>query len=480
MLAFEHGFTPTLVSIAAKLNHLGHLFSGVQVLSDEVRRIALSAIVIDRPNRQRENLDDLEELASSIKSKGLFHPVIIDRQYRLVAGERRIEATRSLGETDILCRFVEDLSETERQIIELEENIKRKDLEWKDLVRAIFRIHSLFIELDPEWTQAETAEECNITQGLVSQYLRIAKELDDPRIKDCGSVNEARNILLRREQRAAGDALMELIEVPLPNGLDETLGPLPAAKPQAYPAQPPVIAILPPEETILHADFLQWAPLYAGRKFSFLHVDFPYGIDVFSGPQARGSEPTAGYGDSQRLYENLVTCMCKNLDKLMALSAHMMFWYSDKHRELTRNMFARLAPSLSIHPYPLIWVKSDNAGIASDPKHGPRHIYETALLMTRSSRQIVKVVSDAYVAPTDKILHPSTKPAPMLRHFFSMFVDQTSTVFDPTCGSGASIRAAESLDAKFTLGLEIDEQFVKPARHALAMERLKVRASKVL
>lgn len=456
---------------------------GASMLSDEVRRIALSAIVIDRQGRQRENLDDLEELASSIKARGLFHPIIIDRNYKLVAGERRLEATRSLGETDILCRFVEDLSETERQIIELEENIKRKDLEWKDLVRALARIHTLYVELDEDWTQAETAEACNITQPLVSQYLRIAKELDDPRIKDCGSVNEARNILLRREQRAAGDALMELIETPLPPGLesDPSLAPLPAPQPKSYPPGTPVPPQGPtPDETLLQANFLEWAPQYSGRKFSFLHVDFPYGIDVFSGPQARGAEPTQGYGDSQRLYESLVTCLCKNLDKIMALSAHMMFWYSDKHRELTRNMFARLAPSLSIHPYPLIWVKSDNAGIASDPKHGPRHVYETALLITRSNRQIIKVVSDAYVAPTDKVLHPSTKPAPMLKHFFSMFVDQTSTVFDPTCGSGASIRAAESLDAKFCLGLEIDEQFVKPARHALAMERLKTRASKVL
>lgn len=451
------------------------------MLSDEVRRIALSAIVIDRQGRQRENLDDLEELASSIKARGLFHPIIIDRQYRLIAGERRIEATRSLGETDILCRFVEDLSETERQIIELEENIKRKDLEWKDLVKALSRIHLLYVELDPNWTQAETAESCNITQSLVSQYLRIAKELDDPRIKDCGSVNEARNILLRRDQRAAGDALMELIEVPLAGGNGEDLGPLPAATPKPYvPGEPAALVIPSADETILQADFLEWAPKYTGRKFSFLHVDFPYGIDVFSGPQARGAEPSAGYGDSQRLYESLVTTLCKNLDKIMALSAHMMFWYSDKHRDLTRAMFTRLAPSLSIHPYPLIWVKSDNTGIASDPKHGPRHVYETALLITRSNRQIVKVVSDAYVAPTDKVLHPSTKPAPMLRHFFSMFVDQTSTMFDPTCGSGASIRAAESLDAKFCLGLEIDEQFVKPARHALAMERLKTRASKVL
>jgi predicted RNA methylase len=44
----------------------------------------------------------------------------------------------------------------------------------------------------------------------------------------------------------------------------------------------------------------------------------------------------------------------------------------------------------------------------------------------------------------------------MLRHFFRMFVDEYISMLDLTCGSGTSLRAAESLGAQYVLGLELD------------------------
>ncbi len=460
-------------------------------ISDETRRIALSVIKINREQRQRAELKDIDKLASSIAKNGLIHPIVIDRDWNLIAGERRLMAHMQLGWPDILCRFSDSLDEREKQIIELEENIKRSDLDWMDLVKSMARIHGLYCQLDHDWTMSETAENCNVEVSLVSMYLRIHREMEEgnERVIEAGTVNEAYNIIRRRDQRAAGDALAELIEpitpvAPPPAGGGVATGgigglPPPAARPHQITLPGKVVVSGPPgpDQTILNEDFLRWAPQYEGPKFNFLHCDFPYGIDVFSGPQARGTEPSKGYDDQKGLYENLIKCLCENLNRIMSISGHVMFWYSDKHRQLTLNMFNRLAPSLDIHPYPLIWVKSDNAGIAADPRQGPRHIYETALFMTRGKRQIVRIKSDAYVAPTDKTLHPSTKPEPMLRHFFEMLVDDHTTMFDPTCGSGASIRAAESCGASATLGLEIDEQFVRPARHALHMARLKAAAS---
>ena len=44
-------------------------------------------------------------------------------------------------------------------------------------------------------------------------------------------------------------------------------------------------------------------------------------------------------------------------------------------------------------------------------------------------------------------------------------------MFDPTCGSGSSLRAAESLKAKHVLGLEINAEFAEAARIALRKTR---------
>jgi DNA modification methylase len=44
-------------------------------------------------------------------------------------------------------------------------------------------------------------------------------------------------------------------------------------------------------------------------------------------------------------------------------------------------------------------------------------------------------------------------------------------MLDPTCGSGSSLRAAESLGAKYVLGLEINKDYANLAREALEKSR---------
>jgi len=168
------------------------------------------------------------------------------------------------------------------------------------------------------------------------------------------------------------------------------------------------------------------------------------------------------------------------LDRIMSISGHLMFWYSAKHHEVTMETFRRLAPSLVFSPFPLIWVKSDNAGIAADVRRQPRHVYETCLLASRGGRHIVRVVADAYSAPTDKRWHVSTKPEPMLKHFMSMLVDENTRLLDPTCGGGSSLRAAEDLGARTIFGMDVDETTVGNARQALRAARTLRAASKSL
>lgn len=79
--------------------------------------------------RRREEFGDLQGLAESIGKYGLFHPVVVDGARNLIAGERRLRACRDvLGWMEIPCRLYDELSEDERREIELEENVRRKDL----------------------------------------------------------------------------------------------------------------------------------------------------------------------------------------------------------------------------------------------------------------------------------------------------------------------------------------------------------------
>lgn len=78
--------------------------------------------------RRREDMGDIAGLAASIKAHGLLHPVVVDATGALVAGERRLRAVQSLGEKWIDVTQLDELSEAHLREIELEENLRRKDL----------------------------------------------------------------------------------------------------------------------------------------------------------------------------------------------------------------------------------------------------------------------------------------------------------------------------------------------------------------
>jgi ParB-like chromosome segregation protein Spo0J len=98
---------------------------------------------IEMGERRREDYGDLAGLGASIRRYGLIHPIVVDEKNRLIAGGRRLEACRILGWAEVEVRDFGELTEAERREIELEENLRRKDLtpyeQAKELVRKAER-----------------------------------------------------------------------------------------------------------------------------------------------------------------------------------------------------------------------------------------------------------------------------------------------------------------------------------------------------
>jgi ParB family transcriptional regulator, chromosome partitioning protein len=96
-----------------------------------VRMLPVSSIAPD-PNQPRRHFDEdaLEELAKSIKARGLIQPIFVrphGHSYQIVAGERRWRAAQRarLHEVPVLVR---ELSDAEALEVALIENIQRQDL----------------------------------------------------------------------------------------------------------------------------------------------------------------------------------------------------------------------------------------------------------------------------------------------------------------------------------------------------------------
>ena len=488
-------------------------------LQSKFHFLALPDIIIDRAERQRREID-VSDLLSSIARRGIINPLIVeprpDGLFKLVAGERRYEAARQLDLTEVPCRLTTELLPIEFAILEFEENEKRKDLTWQDKARAVHKIHHLLLAENPSQSTYDTAEALGVSQANTYKQITLVPWLDKSEpVRLAATIQEAYGWLTRKREREQGLALEELLgagpdlgsalmtfeehldamnasagsaepqDVPLPLEAEKSDGLyLPLQSPSMLQGLASMPLAQPLPQGIICGDAIKWWTSYSGPKFNLIHCDFPYGVSLGNGPQGREGGNASGrglaaYDDSPEMAEALFDSFLRNLDRFAAFSAHLVFWFGGQHRRLWEDKFRAANTGFTFYPHPLIWHKTDNIGISADTNRRPRHTYEQAFLASRGDRKLVCVRADSYAAPTDKSLHHSAKPEPVLRHFFQMLVDETTSIFDPTCGAGSALRAAESLGAKHSFGIELDPKNAEIAQYALKRFRIARDAEKI-
>ena len=202
-----------------------------------------------------------------------------------------------------------------------------------------------------------------------------------------------------------------------------------------------------------------------------MHCDFPYGVYHGGnfGTDSIETDKTL-YENNQEIYWKLLQALNDNVERIASYSAHMMFWFSMNFYQETKDLLTKAGWAVQNHP--LIWHKTDGRGIAPALNIYPKRTYDTALLCSRGNRPLVKQGANSYGGPgVTSLIHPSQKPEPMLQYFMAMLVDETTTVFDPTAGSGSALRAAEACGAKYILGLELDPGHAAEANTATLRAR---------
>ncbi len=127
-----------------------------------------------RPNpyQPRVEFDEngLKELADSIKENGVFQPILVRKSvqgYELVAGERRLRASKLAEKTTIPALIVE-FDDRQMMEISLLENIQRKDLTAIEVAKAY---RQLMDKLN--YTQDELAKRIGKSRTNVANMLRL-------------------------------------------------------------------------------------------------------------------------------------------------------------------------------------------------------------------------------------------------------------------------------------------------------------------
>ena len=129
-----------------------------------------------RPNpyQPRKLFDQaaLKELASSIKEHGLMQPItvrVIDDSYELVAGERRLKASKLIG-LEKIPTLITQVSNQNSAVLALIENLQREDLNFMEESQAYFDLMK-----DHGYTQKEVAKRVGKNQSTVANKLRLLK-----------------------------------------------------------------------------------------------------------------------------------------------------------------------------------------------------------------------------------------------------------------------------------------------------------------
>jgi ParB family chromosome partitioning protein len=124
----------------------------------------------------------LEELAASIKAKGIIQPILVrpvpgfPHQFEVVAGDRRWQAAQMAGLTEIPA-IVRELSDQEALALALVENIQREELTPTEEARALGRlIHEFSL------THQQVAEAVGRSRVAVTNLMRLL-ELPQPVIE---------------------------------------------------------------------------------------------------------------------------------------------------------------------------------------------------------------------------------------------------------------------------------------------------------
>ena len=124
-----------------------------------------------RQPRRTFNEAQIEELASSIREKGVIQPLLVRRNgdgYELIAGERRLRASIKAGIQRVPIAVLQ-ATDTESLQLALVENLQREDLNPMDESSAYQRLQKEF-----ELSQEEIATKVGKSRPAVANALRLS------------------------------------------------------------------------------------------------------------------------------------------------------------------------------------------------------------------------------------------------------------------------------------------------------------------
>lgn len=98
----------------------------------EMQLISIEKLVPYVNNARTHNAQQIMKLRSSLREFGFINPVIIDKEYNVIAGHGRIMAAKEEGIQEVPCVFVDYLTEAQKKAYILADNRMAMDAGWDE------------------------------------------------------------------------------------------------------------------------------------------------------------------------------------------------------------------------------------------------------------------------------------------------------------------------------------------------------------
>lgn len=421
--------------------------------------------------RFRQDLGDVEELAKDMRENGNITAITVrptadddraegfDTPYMLVAGGRRLHAMLRNGWEEAEVKLLADLPPLERLILELHENIFRKDMTWQEQVAIKAEIHRLRQSANPNHKQYDTARELKESPVNVSRDIMLAEALEaKPYLAQAGSKKAAVRML---EMEKHTEKMMRQNE----RGMQKVTRFQDALR--TMDARDFLMQLEPGSVDLMYSD-----PLWGIDYWSSGHKQEREGDESFSSSE---------YDDSfENMQDVMVDClpkMCKALKPTGWLALHCGYDAYTHWRELLNELCVTHYEYFGVHektsectcmklePLPWIWHRPNSQNRSRYPDLHEDNRYEFILVANRGEAKLYRqhqgnvLVHDAEYGNR---IHAMQKPISLCQDMVSRLSLPRMLVVDPFFGSGALLAGAASLERRIA-GCDLNVAMHAPA-----------------
>lgn len=368
-------------------------------------------------NARTHSKEQILKLRSSLREFGFVNPVIIDRDYNVIAGHGRIMAAKEEGIPEVPCVYVDHLTEAQKKAYILADNRMALDADWDEELLAVelSELQDLGFELGlTGFDKNELADLFAADSEAKEDDFDVDAELEKPCISKSGDIWH-----LGRHTVICGDST-------LPETCTALLG---DTKVNLVCTDPPYLVNLESTSGKIKNDDLDDEKGYEFLKSAF---------ERFHEAMAKDASIYVFYATSKaRVFHDAYE------DAGFKVGAGLV-WKKDR-LVLTRTDWKY------IHE-PIIW------GWRKDGKH---------IWYGEQKQKIVFEFNRIKNSKEDGCGHPSSKPVPLIAYLISQCTQSNGLVLDGFLGSASTLFACEQLD-RICYGIEYEPKFVD-----VAVERYK-------